>query len=93
MRISTTVDATRLRRARRLCDCRDSELFDRALEALVELDERRREQAALEQVPYADDPDLDLPAPDIDWDEELPYAGAVPDEVVALARRRRQDRA
>ncbi|MGH9247794.1 MAG: hypothetical protein ACRD29_26470 [Acidimicrobiales bacterium] len=92
VRISTTVDEERLGRARRLRSGRDSELFDAALAALIELEERQRERRALDHAPYEDDDDLVAPDPGIDWDRELPYDGSIPDEVVELARRRRARR-
>lgn len=88
-RISTTVDTEQLQRARGVVGGRDSELFDQALAVLVEQDEVRRDHEALADAPYDEDDELQLGAPEIDWDAELPYDGAVPDEVVELARRRR----
>ncbi len=91
-RISTTVDTAQLERARSMGGCRDSELLDRALVALVDQEERRREMIAFAEHPYESDADLDLPTPDIDWDAELPYDGDVPAAVVERARRRRAAR-
>lgn len=91
-RISTTVDSERLDRARQIVGGRDSELLDRALAELVEHDEARREAAALTEAPYDDDDELRTGPPDIDWDAELPYEGAIPDNVVELARQRRRSR-
>ena len=87
VRISTTVDATRLARCRRLVGGRDSEVLDRALSALIEQEETRRELEALEQHPYEADPDLSWtvpPGPDLDYD------GEVPADVIELADRRRE---
>src|SRR5262249_61230087 len=58
VRISTTVDARSLGRARQLLPGTDSRLLDRALLALIEDLEEGRELAALTALPYADDPDL-----------------------------------
>lgn len=88
-RISTTVDTEQLRRARVIVGGRDSELLDQALAVFVEQDEVRREAKALAAAPYREDDELQLGAPEIDWDGELPYDGTVPDEVVELARQRR----
>ena len=90
MRISTTVDATRLRTARRLAGGRDSELFDKALTLLIDHLEAEREQSALAVHPYDEDPDLELPEPPADAAVDLPYDGRVPPEVVRLARQRRR---
>ncbi|MEI2640216.1 MAG: hypothetical protein V9F03_14670 [Microthrixaceae bacterium] len=89
VRISTTVDTERLDRARQIINGRDSEVIDRALSALIEDDERRREIAALTQSPYHLDSDLDLGSVNVGWDDDLPYDGEVPPEVEELARRRR----
>lgn len=86
VRISTTVDATRLDRCRTLVAGRDSDVLDQALAALIDREEGRREIEALEAHPYETDPDLSWSAPTA---PDLDYAGEVPDEVVELARRRR----
>jgi len=88
-RVSTTLDATRLARARALSGLNDSKLLDRALGALLEQLEHEREVSALERHPYEDDRELSWEAPPV----PLPYDGAVPEEVVELARRRRAGRA
>jgi hypothetical protein len=90
-RVSTTVDAARLARARALTGDRDSELFDKALAALIDDLEGLRELAALARHPYDDDPDLDLPEAEEGGD--LPYDGRVPPDVIRLARERRRRRA
>ena len=90
MRISTTVDATRLRTARELVRCRDSELFDKALALLIDHLEAERERSALALHPYDDDPDLELPEPPADAAADLPYKGRIPPEVIRLARQRRR---
>ena len=89
VRISTSVDADRLARARRFGLGRDSALIDAALDALIDREEQRREIAALDHSPYDADPELRLGDPRIDWDQELPYNGGVPADVIELARRRR----
>lgn len=86
-RISTTVDSVQLATARRLLGVRDSELFDRALEALVRQELARRELEALEAHPYEEDPDLAWEAPP---GPDLPYDGEIPAEVRRLAARRRR---
>jgi hypothetical protein len=86
VRISTTVDGPLLERSRRLLGMSDGQLVDRALAALVEEVETRQEQAALDEHPYEDDPDLSWEAPS---GPALPYDGDVPAEVLELARRRR----
>lgn len=85
VRVSTTVDEEQLNRARRLSGLSDSRLLDRALAVLVDRLEAKREIEALKRHPYDDDPELSLEesAP------PLPYEGAVPDEVLKLARSRR----
>jgi hypothetical protein len=85
-RISTTVDAERLTRARRLFSGPDSELIDRALELLVRRLDADREPAALDAAPYEDDPDLQWSAP---AGPDLPYDGDVPEDVTRLAAERR----
>jgi hypothetical protein len=90
MRISTTVDADRLRRARSLAGLADSDLFDQALVLFLSAVEGERERAILREQPYHDDPELQLPEPDVDAD--LPYDGEVPDEVLRLAAERRAAR-
>jgi len=86
VRISTSVDADRLARARRFGLGRDSELIDAALAALIDREEQRRELAALEHSPYEADTELWLDNPRVDWDQELPYDGGVPADVIELAR-------
>lgn len=89
VRLSTTVNAERLARARQLVAQPDSVLIDRALAALVTIAETERELAALAAQPYDDDPDLA-------WTPEsgpaLPYYGEVPAEVLTLADARRKRR-
>lgn len=87
-RISTTLDAQRLARARELSGLSDSKLLDRALAALLEDLEEEREVAALACHPYDEDPELSWEVPAA----PLPYDGDVPDEVVEFARRRRAER-
>lgn len=89
VRISTTVDADRLARARELTGVRDSELFDRALLALARDETIRSELAALERFPYSHDPELQMPAPPADTEHQLDFGGAVPARVRAAAARRR----
>ena len=90
VRISTTVDATSLGRARQLLPGTDSRLLDRALLALIEDLEEDRELAALTALPYEDDPDLAWEAPP---GPDLPYDGKVPEDVIQLALQRRRQRA
>jgi hypothetical protein len=90
MRISTTVDATRLRTARQLVRGRDSELFDKALAVLIDHLEAERERSALALHSYDDDPDLELPEAPADAVVDLPYDGRIPPAVVRLARQRRR---
>lgn len=89
VRISTTVDSERLEACRSLLPVADSVLVDRALAALLDDLEGRREHAALDAHPYEDDPELAWPVPP---GPDLPYQGEVPAEVVRLveAQRRRQ---
>ncbi len=68
---------------------RDSELFDRALRAYVEERVAEQERAVLTLLAYEDDPELDMP----EADDDLPYEGSVPAEVVGLAKLRRRRRA
>ena len=86
-RVSTTVDSGWLSRARELLPSSDSQLFDRALSALIDDLEADQEAAALSAHPYEDDPDLSWSAPP---GPNLPYDDEVPKEVIALARRRRR---
>ena len=88
-RVSTTVDATVLRRARDLVPGPDSRLLDRALLALIDQLEKEGERAPLVTHPYNDDGDLAWQAP---AGPDLPYDGDVPEEVIRLARRRRNTR-
>lgn len=92
VRVSTTVDATQLNRARDLGFARDSELLDAALVALLELDEAQRERRAYADHPGGMDPELDLGVTTIDWDREVPYDGDIPAAVVDLATQRRSVR-
>ena len=89
MRISTTVDARRLATCRRLLAGPDSQLLDRALQALIDDLEAERELVALEAHPYENDPDLTWEAPP---GPNLPYEGNVPPDVIRLAARRRRRR-
>ena len=68
---------------------RDSELFDRALRAYVEERVAEQERAVLTVLAYDDDPELEMP----EADDDLPYVGSVPAEVVGLAKLRRRRRA
>ncbi len=86
VRISTTVDASRLAHARQLVGKPDSQLLDRALDALVDEVERAHELTALEAQPYEADPQLAWAAPP---GPGLAYEGAVPADVLELAERRR----
>jgi hypothetical protein len=90
VRISTTVDGSRLARARALAGRPDADLLDRALALFIEAVETERERAALRAQPYDADPDLDLPAPEPDAFDALPYDGDVPADVRRLAARRRR---
>jgi len=89
VRISTTVDAERLRTCRRLLAVPDSKLIDRALALLIEEIEGRRELAVLEAQPYESDPELSWAVP---AGPDLPYDGDVPADVMRLAESRRQRR-
>ncbi len=89
VRISTTVDATRLETARRLLNEADSRIIDRALAALIDELEAQRELAALEAHPYERDPDLAWSAP---LGPDLAYDGDIPPDVVELAAARRSAR-
>lgn len=84
-RISTTVDADRLEAARKRLDVVDSQLFDRALSALLDQLDAAVEMEALDRWPYEFDADLAWNAPAV---PSLPYDGDVPADVVELARRR-----
>ncbi|MGK2957943.1 MAG: hypothetical protein ACSLFB_06020 [Acidimicrobiales bacterium] len=92
VRISTTVDGERLKRARRLVGVRDSDLFDMALEAIVREVIIARELTAIDRFPYVTDPDLAMPMTPIDTDDAMAYDGEVPARVRALAKRRREQR-
>lgn len=92
VRVSTTVDREVLRTTRQRLGARDSELFDRALLALLDQLDAAAEATALDAAPYHEDEDLQLPEPELGA-EELPYDGEVPPEVVELAERRRRRRA
>lgn len=89
VRISATVDADDLERARKLTGARDSQLLDEALRLLVRERRAEQERAALTAQPYDTDPDLAWHAPP---GPALPYDGEVPPEVLALARARRRRR-
>lgn len=91
VRISTTVDAEQLARCRRLAGVTTSKLVDRALRVLADQLERELELAALDRLPYEEDPDLSWEAP---LGPDLPYDGDVPEDVRRLvkARRRRAER-
>ena len=75
VRISTTVDGSRLEEARRRVGRPDSELIDQALALLVRDLDEQRDLAALAAA-TEDDPDL-------------PYEGGVPPEVLRLVAERR----
>lgn len=85
-RISTTVDAEKLGCARRLVGGNDSKLFDLALGLLVASLEKERELEALGRQPYDHDADLAWLSP---TGPALAYDADVPEDVLALARRRR----
>lgn len=85
-RISTTVDADVLQRCRDAFGLSDSELLDRALGALWREVVGDQERDAIADEPYEDDPDLSWQAPP---GPDLPYDGAVPEEVRRLAAERR----
>ena len=85
-RISTTVDADRLERSRALLQLPDSQLLDRALEALLAAHDARRERDALTRLPYEDDAEVSWTAPD---GPPLAYDGDVPEDVRRLAAERR----
>lgn len=87
VRISTTVDRDRLEECRALVAVPDSQLIDQALTALAAAVMTRQELDALAAHPYDDDPDLAWAAPPT---PDLPYDGAVPAEVMALAKTRRR---
>jgi len=86
-RVSTTVDAGALGRARQLLPGPDSSLLDQALAALIERVEEEREVAALTAQPYEADPDLAWEAPS---GPDLPYDAEIPHEVAQLALQRRR---
>ncbi len=90
VRISTSVDGDALEACRRQLRTSDSKLIDRALAALLEALESEREQAALDSMPYDEDPDLSWTAP---VGPDLPYDGDVPPDVQRLAAARRRRRA
>lgn len=69
---------------------KDSQLLDLALAALIEMLRTEQELAALAEHPYETDPDLAWEAP---RGPDLPYDGAVPDEVLAMAEERRRSTA
>jgi len=87
VRISTTVDAQQLTTVRRMLNAPDSHILDRALKVLIDDVEQAQELAALEALPYEDDPDLSwAPVPGAD----LPYDGEVPADVLRMAAQRRR---
>ena len=89
VRISTTVDATLLARARAsACAANDAELIDRALTLLTRTINEEHERDILIRLPYHLDPDLAMP-PTPPSNDGLPYDGAVPPAVQALAEARR----
>lgn len=85
VRISTTVDAERLRRCRLLVPKPDSQLIDQALGALVANVEAQQELEALDAQPYEADPELTWTAPP---GPDLAYDGDVPPDVLELAEAR-----
>lgn len=87
VRISATVDSERLEMAARLAGETGSRLLDRALAALIEKIETERELAVLASHSYDEDPDLAWEAPP---GPDLPYDGAIPDDVFELAKSRRR---
>ena len=87
VRISATVDGERLEVASRLAGETGSRLLDRALAVLIEHLETDRELAVLASHPYDKDPDLAWEAPP---GPDLPYEGAIPDDVLELAQARRR---
>ncbi|MGQ0773727.1 MAG: hypothetical protein ACT4NY_04805 [Pseudonocardiales bacterium] len=87
VRISATVDGERLEVAARLAGETGSRLLDRALAVLIEHLETDRELAVLASHPYDKDPDLAWEAPP---GPDLPYDGAIPDDVLELAQARRR---
>lgn len=89
VRISTTVDAERLTRARNLLPGPDSALMDRALSGLIDLLESEQELRALREHPYEDDAELSWEVPP---GPDLAYDGEVPAEVQRLAAARRRGR-
>lgn len=93
VRVSTTIDGDRLSRARELTSVRDSELFDLAIDALLQALIARRETEAIGRFPYHADPELHMGRGAGDADNELDYTGGVPPEVRALAKKRSVARA
>ena len=90
VRVSTTVDERTLRTVRARVRSRDSQLFDRALRALLDELDTAAELAAIDAAPYSDDPELQMPDPPVD--DDLAYDGEVPADVIELAQRRRARR-
>lgn len=86
VRISTTTDEVRLEELRRRLGVNDSVLVDRAFATLLDALESEREQLALDVLPYEAVPDLAWEAP---RGSDLPYDGAIPEDVQRLARERR----
>ena len=91
-RISTTVDADRLEDARTRSGLRDSELFDRALELLLQRLVIEAELSLLDRFPYETDVDLRVGDHPGDPEGALPYDGAVPAQIQRLAEERRAER-
>lgn len=87
VRVSTTVDGHRLNRCRELLGEPDSTIIDRALRALLAELQTQHEVASLAAAPYEEDPDLSWSTPQ---GPDLAYDGEVPDDVLTLARQRRE---
>lgn len=83
------MDAERLTVCRSLLAVPDSRLIDRALDALIEQVEAKREIEALEAAPYETDAALAWEAPP---GPDLPYDGQIPQDVRRLAARSRRRR-
>jgi hypothetical protein len=86
VRISTTVDESRLAQARARSGQRDSEMFDAALSALLDQIDREAELHALSLQPY----DTSEFGPSVAT--ASPYDGPVPKRVQQLAAKRRVER-
>ena len=89
VRLSTTVDAHSLTRARSLKVGSDAELIDAALKSLIGDLEAKRDLAALDLWPYADDAELAMPEALHDHADALEYHGSIPSDVTRLAQLRR----